>query len=537
MDKLSVIIGISGIVILILNVINYRYARFGSDHYFHLNIIQLIKKNRHRFISRYTNFIGNEYIAYPQLFHWILSFLNVNNPARVNFFYKSFIFFLDVLCFFLFFHTDLLKFSSRFSELHIFLYAALLLLFTPFNYVRWNAANAGFSARSLGLFLGRLFVYLFVYYLYHPHYYLIGIIIFVAYLILISSQFAAQYIIFLCVIYAITTLNALVLLIPVVAFGLFYGLHRQIALNYIRGQYQHKKVYAGYFAKRGILKYRPGIWQDFIYDFWIKLKRQGVRAFPYIQYNSVVTVFWGFTILPILLYFLAQVTFVHNKSSLMGFIGMIPLFQVVLASLLIFLLTSFAATRFLGEPERYLEFATPAMIFLFIQFLGNTIIYYTLIYYVLASLGLMLINIVFNKKYESRENSILQAINDQGFGQPSLVDTLYRLKEEKGPLRLFSNNEEVVRRMVGEDFLFLLPDAAAEKTGSFYYKDIYHAKYPFVNEALLLPMVKEFEINIFIADTRNLSLPVEALFSTLTTQTCYTFHYFVLIYIEKQTGQ
>jgi asparagine N-glycosylation enzyme membrane subunit Stt3 len=76
MEQAAAIIGISGILILLVNIANQKTSHFGSDHYFHLNLIRLIQQNQHRFVKKYQNFIDNNYIAYPQLFHWILSFLN-----------------------------------------------------------------------------------------------------------------------------------------------------------------------------------------------------------------------------------------------------------------------------------------------------------------------------------------------------------------------------------------------------------------------------------------------------------------------------
>ena len=155
MEQAAAIIGISGIIILLINIANQKRSHFGSDHYFHLNLIRLIKNNRHRFITRYSNFIGNEYASYPQFFHWVFSFFTITKPARVNFIYKSVIFFLDVSFFLIFFYSGFLQFTSRLPLLIVFLYAALLFIFTPFNFVRWNSGNAGFSPRGLGVLLGR----------------------------------------------------------------------------------------------------------------------------------------------------------------------------------------------------------------------------------------------------------------------------------------------------------------------------------------------------------------------------------------------
>jgi hypothetical protein len=134
--------------------------------------------------------------------------------------------------------------------LTVFLYAALLFIFTPFNYVRWNAHNAGFSPRSLGVLLGRIFIYLFLFHLHHNGWIWYAALVFISYIIFISSQFAAQYVLFFSLLYGIIFLQPAIAAIPFLGFLLFYILHGQLAINYIKGQYQHKKIYAQLFCPK-----------------------------------------------------------------------------------------------------------------------------------------------------------------------------------------------------------------------------------------------------------------------------------------------
>lgn len=533
MEQAAAIIGISGIIILLINIANQKRSHFGSDHYFHLNLIRLIKNNRHRFITRYSNFIGNEYASYPQFFHWVFSFFTITKPARVNFIYKSVIFFLDVSFFLIFFYSGFLQFTSRLPLLIVFLYAALLFIFTPFNFVRWNSGNAGFSPRGLGVLLGRIFVYLFLFHLHHSGWVYYAALILVAYIIFISSQFAAQYVLFFCFIYGIAFLKAWILLIPFFGFALFYLLHGKVAVNYIKGQYRHKKIYATHFAKRFILKYRPGIWRDFVYDFWVKLKKEKLAAIPYIQTNAVVTLFWGFTILPLSLYFLLNATAIKHQQGFWELVGNYTLFQVILVTLLIFILTSFSKTRFLGEPERYLEFATPALVYLFMQSYSSEFVYYTIIYYVLASMGLIFISKWYDKKSQKVKGNMLWHLDLGQVDGKTMIEVLRELQQKGIPLRIFSNNEEITRRLlVLEHTDFLMPDIAAEKAGSFYYKDIFNEQYPVVNENLLVPMIKEFDINILVIDTIHLSMPYSESLKGLSFKPVFTLGNFVLLVKE-----
>ena len=531
MEQAAAIIGISGLIILLINIANQKRSHFGSDHYFHLNLIRLIKNNRHRFISRYSNFIGNEYASYPQFFHWVFSFVKIANPARLNFIYKSVIFFFDVSFFLIFFYSGFLQFSTTLPLVTVFLYAALLFIFTPFNFVRWNAGNAGFSPRGLGVLLGRIFAYLFLFHLHHSGWICYAALIVVTYIIFISSQFAAQYVLFFCIIYGIAFLKAWILLIPFFGFALFYLLHGKVAVNYIKGQYQHKKIYATHFAQRFILKYRPGIWRDFIYDFWVKLKKEKWAAIPYIQTNAIVTLFWGFTILPLSLYFLVNATAIKHQQGFWELVSNYTLFQVILVTLLIFILTSFSKTRFLGEPERYLEFATPALVYLFMQCYSSEFVYYTIIYYVLASLGLIFISKWYDKKSKKVKDNMLWHLSTRRVNGKTMIDKLRELQEKGMPLRIFSNNEEITRRLLEmENSEFLLPDIAAEKTGSFYYKNIFNEQYPVVNEKLLIPMIKEFGVNVLVVDTNHLSQHYMAVLKDLSFTPVFELENFILFY-------
>lgn len=526
MQELSLITGIAGILILLANSLGYSLRQFGSDHFFHLNLINLIKENKHRLVKKYKNLAGSKTIAYPQLFHWLFSFLPLKNISKTIFFYKSIIYFLDIIFFFLFFYTDLVAFTSVMPLWKIFLYAALLLIFTPFNYVRWNASNSGLSPRSLGVLLGRLFVYAFLVYINTKHWVAYLALILLALLVFMASQFALQYILFLCIFYAAFTVNVLILLVPAAGFLLFFLINKEVAVKFIKGQWQHKKTYSVYLAKRFILKARPGIWRDFVFDFWKKMYTDKLNAIPYIQYNAVVSIFWGFTILPAILYYFCQTGAYSSIQNFTAAAAQYPLLGMVLVTLLIFIITSFAVTRFLGEPERYLEFASPVMVVLFMQCFSSTVIYYTILYYVATSFILLLINRWYSKKTPVTKNPVWQFS-----GNSEIKNILEKLKEEKGVLRIFSNNEEVSRMLLDKEYEFLIPDIASEKTGPFFYKDFFPEQYPQVNPAIIIPAVKEFHINVFIAEKNRIDFRKFPGIN-LSCITCWENEQFELLYIE-----
>jgi hypothetical protein len=525
--------GILGMIVLLVNGLNYRIRHFSSDHQFHLNMIREMKRNGHRFLNKYPRFIGCNTIGCPQLFHWIFSFIDLKNIHRVVFIYKCIIYGLDLLFFFLFFKQGFIDYSSTLSPYLFYFFASLLFIFTPFNYVKWNASNTGLSPRSLGVMLGRVFVYVILLYTGNHSLVWIPVLVFISYIILLASQFAFQYVLFFCFLYACFSFNIMIGLVPVAGAGVFLMLNPRACKRYLACQYQHKKIYATHFAKRFILAYRPSIWRDFIYDFWKKIGKEKWRAIPYIQTNSLVTLFWGFTIIPLGIYTSFKIFMADPGISLYGFIASSILLQVLLITVFIMLLTSFSITRFLGEPERYLEFAIPAAIFLFIKSYSSQFVYYLIFLYIILSLLLIWVN----KRYDRasiRENLLLKLEEKDEKGN-SVLSTLENLENKYGFLNIFSNNEEITRRLLFmENAAFLIPDIAAAKTGPFLYQDIFASQYPFINESLLLPMIREFAINVFIVDRNKMTGPVETLLQPIQHVSWYKDNHFELVFIAKR---
>ena len=93
-------------------------------------------------------------------------------------------------------------------------------------------------------------------------------------------------------------------------------------------------------------KSRYSIWRDFIYDFWVKKDKS------YILSNPVIEILIG--ALPnclVLVYFPFSEVINDNKAQI--------LYILLSASFFAFFVTSFRIGRFLGEPQRYIEFGIP----------------------------------------------------------------------------------------------------------------------------------------------------------------------------------
>ena len=75
-----------------------------SDHYYHDTIIDFIRLNRHRFLRERPDFLYDSKMVYPQLYHWLFSFVPASRKEPAVWFssiafsvgsYVLFLWFLD----------------------------------------------------------------------------------------------------------------------------------------------------------------------------------------------------------------------------------------------------------------------------------------------------------------------------------------------------------------------------------------------------------------------------------------------------------
>lgn len=347
---------ICSIALLLINKLLYKDLPVGSDHGLHLNIIKRIKKNRHRFLSDYLLCYNERNPFYPQLYHFIVSFIGVRyleeNPKVLS----RFLSVIEVLLFNTFIYYLLADYNFELTD---YLVADLVFITFPFSYALWNAKNTGLSARQIGLISGQLYIYLTVIYLSCGEWYYMLCLYLISLVIILISQFATQYLLLTSILFTFFFSSPEFLSIPFVGFGLFYLIMPRIANNYVIGQYNHKRNYALYMADIFILKSRPSIYRDFYRDFWFELKKDTKSGLNYIYRNPLIELIYGFTyIWPLLLVFSQnELTQPWSILIIISFI-----------SLLIFLIISFRVTRFLGEPQRYMEFTLPLIAICFVYF-------------------------------------------------------------------------------------------------------------------------------------------------------------------------
>jgi hypothetical protein len=336
---------------------------FGSDHFIHLSILKKIKSNGFKYGVKKISGYNEENSTYPILFHYILACFfyktAINNPNRIGF-----VITIISIFFFNFFLSHLIGLADWFFILK----ANILYLIFPFSYIYWNAKNMGLTARGFGLLIGQIFTYCLVFYLKGEGSitWIIMMTVF-SFTALLGSQFAFQYILFVSLVTSLFV-SQLQLLIPVViSLVLFRLLLPKFSKEFFRGQYNHKRNYALYLAPIYILKTRPSIYRDFIYDFWIKLrqlKKEKVETLYYIYSNPVFELIYGFPFLWVFIYYLLKNGAINNLETIDS---------IIASSLALFFLISLRPFRFLGEPQRYVEFVIPLISISFLYYVPYNI--------------------------------------------------------------------------------------------------------------------------------------------------------------------
>jgi hypothetical protein len=336
-------------------MIKFR-SGFGTDRYYHRLIVDLIVKNRHKLITVHSNLLNTNIMSYPQLLHWVMSFL----PERGYVFWSKY---LNVLI------TTLLSvlnfgfvtalYPKMESIVHMpygyyILWCSLIFALIPYSYFGNNAKNVGLSARGVGLLFTHAFVYFTILLVLDFNWVYYGVVVLLGFFIILSSQFATQYLLLSFIPIGILFQQWELFAVPFVAWILIFIIARKVAVNMVLGQGRHKVLYATRLAKVFILQFRESIWLDVFNLLPRKIYRvlfghtKLKDEYPYFQGNALVIFFLQ---MPFVVLILLKM-FIWPEPGLALNVS----FSIIVITVGIFFLTTFRITRFLGEPERYMEF-------------------------------------------------------------------------------------------------------------------------------------------------------------------------------------
>ena len=338
---------------LLKKIFNSFIYQIGSDHPIHVRVIKIIKRNGYKYSIKDV-FTFDEYATYyPFLYHWILSFFFYRTSIRKPYLIQWNINFLKLIFFNVFLYST--SFHYSFSHFDYFILNFVYLTF-PFSYSFWNAKNTGLSARGFGLLLGQMYVYgLFHYLLQNSNLILIFLIV-ISLLVILSSMMAFQFIILSSPLLSLIFYKAEIILIPIISYFIFFIVFNKLAKKHFIGILNYYKNYSNYYAEIFIFKERPNIYRDFVKDFWIKFSDQKIKFADKIKYvflNPLIELIHGFPYLIILLFF------IEGEYNLIEV-------KIIGSVLFLFFLITLNPFRFLGEPQRYLEFIIPILTVIFV---------------------------------------------------------------------------------------------------------------------------------------------------------------------------
>lgn len=402
---------------------------FGSsDDYVHNYMFKnrKIKKNPFTYTPINSIIVGVQ--GYPQLFHYIVSLFpeeNWHSIARLgNIILDCLIIIISFFLSLLFFNADSINYEG---VIPIYSYVALLLSTSPLL-IPATARIRAMGARVFGYFLF-FFLLVFVFFLL-TDWTIVGAIGFTItfFLIIISSQFAMQISIWTGLILSISYLNPLPVVLLIATFLLAWKSNHLGTHDILSAKIAHWRWYF-----RNSQVFSPIIGRNSLNDhLWLPLWliKNPRKAISFIFRNSVPIILL-YSALPLVLLiwiFSADSWLLENVLSQ-------PqtrfLFWVSVAAATACFLTSLKPLLFLGEAERYIEYAMPAIAILYVYAVAATERYETWLLYVVF---FQLIGILSNFLYITK-NDISSKLQNKI--HPSFRELIDFLKEQK-PMKIIA---------------------------------------------------------------------------------------------------
>jgi hypothetical protein len=397
----------------------------GTDNSVHLFLANAIRENRHRLFVRVPRIINPSYCSsFPLFLHWHLSFLN---PSQIKVLSQL----LNPLVNCGLVLTTFIAANHIHSTAHLAGWASLAFALTPQLHHTYSARNYGLSARPVGIFL---FTLLSLCWLgdHGEGYTLLAVCLFLGYLIWGFNTFGQQSMLFMSVALGVCFNQWRMLAIVLGSMGLFMIINRAYAVYYLLYTFRFMKAYATDLASVFINKKRYSIWRDLIWDIWIKMRQDPVSGCIYAYQNSLLIVIF------------------LNPLSLVAFSQWFQSYSVdpvitqgltlITAGFLIFIVTTFRPTRFLGEPERYIEMITPVAIIVgvltFHRAYGPTALTLLLAYYALINVAQIALSRVLVTRVQEMPLELVEIrrIIDAEFGSEGV--------------RFSSNDEQVTKYLM-----------------------------------------------------------------------------------------
>jgi hypothetical protein len=480
----SAILALVGIILaFVLSVIQSLIgSKVGSDHPVHAFLIRAIRDNKNRFFLRIPNLLNNCYCAaLPLYIHWILSYFRSNAMPVAERLLNPFMNAAHVIVF-----GAIAIMTIRPLDVPVIFVGLAICIFalTPQFYHALSARNFGLSARGVGLLL--LTVFFFSGYCVETG---TSSILFWSLLIISSclvwcfSTFAAQAMCIISFLLMLTGFHTVTFVGALLGMLIFVGLHPKYSLGYLQHTLRFIYAYATELAPIYILSRRKSIWRDLIWDIWINFgsgMKNGVR---YAYENSILVVIILNPLVPVSCW--ASLSHSVPDTGLIGYAG-----AVTLAGMLAAVLTSFRLTRFLGEPERYIEAVTPWAVIVGAY-------YFQLNYGVALLMSLVVIFFLMDIVQLYLSKLLANYISNKPI---NLVETEKIIEKQLGRnVRFCSNNEQITKRLMLNDWRFAYCMTVGQDYCSMKVQEAFSI-FPHLRREACQRIVSTYQINACVLD-------------------------------------
>lgn len=330
-----------------------KRKRQGPDHYFYAYYIALIRKNNHNYILTFPNFVNEPPVCDPQYLYRMLSYLPDEALEYVAVWLNPVVMTLTLV-------TVYIGLLLCGEEPQFIFWVILLLSIVPQYYYINNSRLYGLSGRGVGMLLFAIFGMLLINLQVHEHYRLLILSLgsVIVWIIIGSNIFAFQGVLLVSLALLCIDGSPWSLFMLLAGALIFVLINRKYAFYYYRHLVKYWLIYKNILAERFILAYRPSIYRDFIFDFYIKFRENKANLIAYAYGNSILILLFlspvGVVLVLAAAYYDSFVSLaVHQFFAL----------KLTFASLFAFFLTSLKYFRFWGEPERYVELTIPFTVY------------------------------------------------------------------------------------------------------------------------------------------------------------------------------
>jgi hypothetical protein len=338
-----------------------------GDQGYHILCAERIRENKFKYPDRLKGFLLPGIYDYPPLFHYFLALFSRTKREQLTPFFSAIIDTIHVLVIYTF-----ILYIAQTPELTIYIpnptltacIAGLLFATSP-SLIYYGLGPRAFHAtpRTLGeLFFTVSFLSGCIYYLQGGIWalFLAGIF---AGLVFLTSKFGSQALIFFSIILALFLQSLFFIALPV--FGLIAALvlskghYRKVFVGWIKHSILYKNIAQ---QKNVYTKFRndPSQFKNIVLGIKEKDFREFSRSFLNIITNNTYVIF---AIRNIMFFWVFYLVLKHleivTSNNVLFF-----LFSWIIASLIIFFMTSLRPFLFLGEAERYIEHSVPAQVIL-----------------------------------------------------------------------------------------------------------------------------------------------------------------------------